>query len=312
MVTGVGEEQPATRREQPRPIGQDGGAAGQVVHRVEAEDGAEGGVVERQPSARIGLREVRPAREAGLGGDARGVRDARLFEVDARDAASGQLREMQRRPAGAARDVEQVNAAAERELVCEPLELGQREPVVLVEVVAELRAAQLRVDLIRELAVMRPVVAGGSGRLGHLSAHLREVVARARGEQRLERCRHVGRSALDPGPRRLGVGDRSPRAPCPPRASPRPRARDARARSDGASRRALRATATSRPARGRRRPRRRPRRSRPPERRRSPSRPGRRRGSPRWPCGRIRPASCAVRSRPPGHSPGRARRAART
>ena len=50
--------------------------------------------------------------EAGLGGDARGVRDAGLLEVDARDARIRSARELQRRPAGAAGDVEQPDAAA--------------------------------------------------------------------------------------------------------------------------------------------------------------------------------------------------------
>ena len=91
---------------------------------------------------------------------------------------------MQRRAAGAAGDVEQPNAGAELELRREPLQLGQREPVVLAEVVAELRTAKRGIHLVGELAVVRTVVAADLGLLGHgpsLSGQSRARSQRIRG-----------------------------------------------------------------------------------------------------------------------------------
>ena len=166
----VGDEHATARSEQPRPVGEHAGPAGQVIERVQAEDRVEGAVGERQRLARVGLDEAHGRLEPGLARDPARVREPGLLAVDARQLAARLARELQPGTAGAARDVQQADARPEPQLRCKAGELGPRLPVVLAEVLAELLAPDLRVDLVAEVAVERPVVGAG---LDSLAAHRR-------------------------------------------------------------------------------------------------------------------------------------------
>ena len=108
------------------------------------------------------------------------VLEAALLEVDARHVAARHPCEMHRQAARAAGDVEQPDTRCELELRREALELGGRLPVVLPEVLAELRGADLGVGGVAEVAVVGAVVGGGLGRVvAHpvrtRSSHVREA-----------------------------------------------------------------------------------------------------------------------------------------
>ena len=92
--------------------------------------------------------------------------EAALLEVDARDVAAGHLREVHGEASRAA-GMSSSRSPRELQLGGEALELVARLPVVLSEILAKLRCADLAVGAVGEVAVHLPVPGGLCGMLGH-------------------------------------------------------------------------------------------------------------------------------------------------
>lgn len=77
-----------------------------MADRVEAQDGIEAAVRERQRRATVQADEGRPVAEAARGGPGLGVRDGGGLEIQAGEPTPGVLDQRQRGAAGTAGDVE--------------------------------------------------------------------------------------------------------------------------------------------------------------------------------------------------------------
>jgi hypothetical protein len=163
----VAEEQPTARPQQAKPVGNDPAPIGEMVDCVDAENRIERPAFERQRFAGVGPHEPRLRREARLEGLSVSRGHRLRIQLDADDLASRVPRQVERRAARPAGDVEKTPRRSEFQPDGEPLELVDREPTVLADVDAERRTANLRMHVSRELLVLSAVVTGGRATLTH-------------------------------------------------------------------------------------------------------------------------------------------------
>jgi hypothetical protein len=131
----VGEQRPSAGREQPVPFPEHGRPVGQVVDRVDADDGVEAGVLERQRPAGVGLMEAGEPVEALPPGQLAGGLDRVAVAVDADDLGASRAGQPARRPAGPAGHVQHPRPGGQPQPAQRGPPLVDRQPAVLAQVV---------------------------------------------------------------------------------------------------------------------------------------------------------------------------------
>lgn len=91
-----------------------------MVDRVDTENRVETSILEGKRRARVGLNESGSRLEAGLDGNPVCGRDSLFVQLDADDLASRQPHEMQRRAAGATRDIKEAARTSKAQPAREP------------------------------------------------------------------------------------------------------------------------------------------------------------------------------------------------
>src|SRR5262249_35693861 len=133
----VGEEQPPSRSQHSRPLAEQAGPVGKVIDRVDADERIEGAVLERERLPRVCLREARTRLQARLVRAPRRLRDRLIGELGADYVAARPLRDVQSGTARPAADVQHARAGSKVEPGEEAVELIDREPAVLADVLTE-------------------------------------------------------------------------------------------------------------------------------------------------------------------------------
>src|SRR5262249_13714845 len=140
---------------------------GKVVDRVDADERIEGAVLERERLARVCLQEARTRLQARLVREPRRLRDRLSGELDADNLAARPPGDVQHGATRPAADAQKASAGSKVEPGEKPVELIDREPAVLADVLTEGRAANLAVRVRGEGPVVRTVVIDHIGPLSH-------------------------------------------------------------------------------------------------------------------------------------------------
>ena len=102
------------------------------------------------------------------------VRDSLRVQLDADDLASRQPRQVQRGPTGTTRDVQETARLSQLKPTCEPLELLNRQPAVLADVLTKRRPPNLPMHLRGKLPVLSAVMVRNFWLLSHRSSLARQ------------------------------------------------------------------------------------------------------------------------------------------
>ena len=154
----IGEDNPSTRCQQTRPVGEHAGAVGQVVDRIDADNGIERRVAKREGLARVGLDEAggHSPTQIRPGGASRG--DRFPIQVDSGDCAACSKSEMQGRAARTTRHIQKPGRAMQFKPRRKAFKLVDCQPTVLTDVLPKSRTPNTCVDLCRELSVLATVM----------------------------------------------------------------------------------------------------------------------------------------------------------
>jgi hypothetical protein len=124
-----------------------------MVYRIDAGDGIEAAILERQPLGRIAAIEIGTLRAPQLLRARFRARDPLVVQIDARDTATGLLCDSQRRPARSACHIEQVTGSRQPQPRNEQVLLFGGQPARLTDVAAERLATDVRVERAREVSI---------------------------------------------------------------------------------------------------------------------------------------------------------------